>query len=240
MGLSLKAQVKRLIPPRLYNSMLLAFPALYRTRLVNFESNLEPEGGFEDLLEILDGALAVQGDLIECGSSRCGTTVFIAQFLARRGERRKIYACDSFEGFDREEFRSEKALGLTTVPETVFTSTSYEYVVRKIRRLGFEDRVIPIPGYFRETLPTLTRSLELCLGFVDCDLRKSVSYCAEQLWPRLNPGGILIFDDYRSPDFRGARLAIDEFVASHQGEIARAESMRWLYRVQKITGGRRA
>jgi hypothetical protein len=135
-----------------------------------------------------------------------------------RGRRKLVFACDSYEGFDTVELARERAVGLTAVTPRAFTSTSYTYVQRKIAALGLEGIVIPIRGYFQDTLPTLNGPF--CLALIDCDLRDSLIFAASTIWPRLSPGGRLLFDDYADPGFKGARQGIDLFVEQHQLEIA--------------------
>jgi O-methyltransferase len=226
-----RATIKRAIPPRLLNRVLLTFPFIYRIGFVNFETNLDEDGGIENLLSEVDAALALSGDIVECGSSRCGTTVILAAHLRRMGSSKKIYACDSFEGFDRAEFRQEQELGWTKAPEDAFTSTSYDYVLKKIAKLGFSGTIIPIKGYFQQTLPKLEGPISL--GLVDCDLKDSLVFSAYSLWPRLVKGGRLLFDDYKSENWMGARLGIDEFISTQREEIATARLLSRLYVVEK-------
>lgn len=218
MPMTIKARIKRLLPPSVYNSIMLRLPILYQVPPVNWETNLTREG-IEDVLRLLDSTLTLEGDIIECGSSRCGTSIIIARYLRDRANTKKVYAFDSFEGFDREELARERSLGLAQVSEDAFTSVTYEYVLAKIRRCGFEDTVIPVKGFFEETLPRLSPDGRFCFVFIDCDLRHSMTYCAVTLWPRIVPGGLICFDDYGSDDFKGARLAVDDFVSRSQEGI---------------------
>ena len=71
--MNLKLKIKRAIPPFVLNNLLLAFPFLYRTKLVNYETNLLENDGIAELLTLLETVLNVEGNIIECGSSRCGT-----------------------------------------------------------------------------------------------------------------------------------------------------------------------
>lgn len=60
-------------------------------------------------------------------------------------------------------------------------------------------------GVFPDTLPPdLSR---IAFAHVDCDQRRSVAACIEHLWPRMIPGGVMWFDDYR--DLLPAREAVD-------------------------------
>lgn len=229
--MNLKQRIKRAIPPALLNRTLLAMPFLYCTPLVNYETNLMDDHGVEDLLAQLDAALNVGGDVIECGSSRCGASIIMANALRLRASQKTIFACDSFEGFDRDELRKEKAAGLTGVSDRAFTTTSLDYVKAKLRALHVDDIVSPVKGYFKDTLPSLAGPF--CFAFIDCDLRESMIYCADTLWPRLASGAIMIFDDYAAADFGGARLAIDDIVARHQLEISSHSLLHRLYSLRK-------
>ena len=197
---------------------MLLFPSLYRLPFVNYESNMSHDG-LEDIHNLLNDAIVSPGDIVECGSSRCGTSLLIARHLRSLNIHKKVYALDSFEGFPRDEFEREKSMGLTDATIRAFTSTNFEYVVAKLRRLGYADCVVPVRGFFEDTLPSVAHRSEYSFVLIDCDLQKSMRYCADTLWPRLVPGGIMAFDDYRSKEFRGARLAIDSFVSSRQSEM---------------------
>jgi len=53
------------------------------------------------------------------------------------------------------------------------------------------------------------------------------------LWPKLVSGGRIVFDDYRSPDFKGAQLGVDEFVSSYADQITDHGFQNHLYFVCK-------
>ena len=222
--------LKHAIPASLLNRVLLAFPSLYRTKLVNFETNISPEG-IEELIAHLDAVLHLEGNVIECGSSRCGASALMAIHLQANGCPKVVYACDSFEGFDRAELKREKDLGLTTASDKAFTSTSYQYVQKKLAALRVDRSVLPVKGFFQDTLPHLAS--KYCFALIDCDFRDSLVYCAETIWPRLAPGGQILFDDYTSPDFRGARLGIEYFVQTYRDNIEEHGLLNRLYFVKK-------
>lgn len=232
MPMSLRARVRRLIPAPLHNKMMLRFPSLYRLSFVNFETNMSLEG-MSDLRKVLNDVAILPGDIIECGSSRCGTSILITRHLSSLKRHKKVYALDSFQGFDVAELERERSLGLVDTPDDAFTSTNFEYVVTKLRQLGYEDTIIPVRGYFENTLPSIAHASEFALAFIDCDLRESIIYCADTLWPKLVPGGVMAFDDYIAVDFRGARLAVDDFVSRRQADIESHGMFQRLYCVKK-------
>jgi hypothetical protein len=144
-----------------------------------------------------------------------------------------VFACDSYVGFDQAELERERAEGLTAigVPARAFTSTSIEYVQRKIAALGLDRSVIPIKGYFQDTLPGLIGPFSLAL--IDCDLRDSLLFAARTIWTKLSPGGRIVFDDYANSAAKGARSGVDLFIGEHRGEIADHGFLDRLYYVAK-------
>lgn len=183
-------------------------------------------------MQKLETVLHIQGDIIECGSDRCGTSVILAKYLKTIKNDKKIYALDVFgSGFDVNELEEERRLGLTKAHNTTFTYNSFEYVKSKIKLLGFDDIIIPIKGLFKNTLPSIDSTFCLCL--IDCDLGKSMLYCAETLWPKLSRNGVMLFDDYGSLDYKGVKIAVDGFVIEYEQEISEHGLLNKIYQVRK-------
>ena len=227
-----KLFMKRIIPGPLLNNTLLTFPRLYRSRLVRYETNFQWDENVRELLDLLEKTVSLEGEIVECGSARCGTSIIMANFLKAKGIGKKIYACDSWEGFDREELAREREAGLLfDVPDKPHTSASHDYVTKKIRKLHLDDVIITVKGFFSDTLPNLSSTFSFVL--IDCDLRESVSYCAENLWPKVVPGGLVVFDDYTSPNYRGTKLAVDAFIAERRADIADHRLVQRLYYARK-------
>jgi len=227
---SLKVKIAKSIPPRILNCLLLLFPFLYETRFINFESYSD-DNGLKELLKGLEDTKKIPGNIIECGCARCGTSVILARYLKANNIKKKVYSLDSFEGFDPKELKKEKKDGFTKADSNAFSYNSYEYVIKKIRKLGVSDILFPIKGFFQQTLPKVNS--DFCMGFIDCDLSESITYTAETVWSRLSNNGFLFFDDYGFENFQGVKPAVDEFIKKHQNEIAHHGLLKRLYYVEK-------
>ena len=213
--------------------LLLRFPFLYPLPSVRYESNLKG-AGLKELYALADRVASLPGVIIECGSARCGSAIWLARHLEKQGRPRQLFALDSYAGFRRDELARERAEGLASVPDDTFTATSLEYVVAKLRKLKLSDRIRPIQGFFQDTLAPLVAEVDhVAMAFIDCDLEESMKFCAETVWGRIPSGGIVAFDDYAEPDFPGSKRAIDAFVAEHRDEIADHGFMKRLYYVEK-------
>jgi predicted O-methyltransferase YrrM len=74
-----------------------------------------------------------------------------------------------------------------------------------------------VPGLFAETLPRYDQPIALL--HVDADLYESYLDCLQNLWPRVEVGGVVTFDEYGEPEtWPGARRAVDEFFTTHATE----------------------
>lgn len=88
-----------------------------------------------------------------------------------------------------------------------FDDTSLESVRA---RIGAPDTVTFYPGRIPETFSSL-QSVAIGFAHVDVDIRDSVKACCEFIYPRLQSGGFLVFDDYGFPSCPGARQAVDRY-----------------------------
>lgn len=224
--------IKKYIPPDKLTNFLLKFPIFYSLPFVMYESGLIEKDGLKDLKFQLESTLSLNGNIIECGTWRGGTAIYMAKIIKSRKIKKKIYALDSFEGFNRNELKKEIGKGLAKTTEIAFTTTSEKFVRKKIKILGLNAYVKPQKGYFKKTLPHFRE--KICFALIDCDLQQSTLYCAQRLWPLIVPGGKLIFDDYISPDdFPGVKFAIDSFIKKHNKEIKNHGLLNRLYFVEK-------
>jgi len=218
------------IPNPILDTILITFPFLYKTKFVNFEAGTN-EKQIGDLLKSIKDTTMLEGDIIECGSNRCGTSTILALYLKSNKINKKIFALDSFSGFDPEELKNERDASLTDMPMNAYNYNSYQYVIKKIKKLGITDILIPIKGFFQETLPKIDS--KFCLAFIDCDLGESIKFTAENIWPELSSKGIMLFHDYDHPRFQNVKPFVDRFVDSHKDEIKHHKMVHGMYYVLK-------
>ena len=218
------------VPGPLINNLFLMFPFIYKTNLINYETGINPTQ-VNDLKEAINDTKNLKGEIIECGSNRCGTTAILGMHLKEKNINKKIYALDSFTGFDLDELQNEIDAGLTTMYFGCYLNNSYNYVVKKMKKIGLSNFVIPIKGYFEETLPKL--DMNFCFAFIDCDLGESVTFSAENLWPKLSSNGIIYVHDYDHPAFHNIKPHVDKFVSNHSSEIKKSHPVNGMYLIIK-------
>ena len=106
-----------------------------------------------------------------------------------------------------------------------FSETNLELVKRKIDLIGL-DNIVLVDGSFSETMqPNISSPERIMAVLVDCDLYASYQQTLSFVWPRLVPGGIVYLDEYYSLKFPGARVATNEFLRLHFGNLIMAEQI---------------
>jgi hypothetical protein len=176
---------------------------------------------FPFLRQLVERTSLVSGDIIECGSARCGTSVMLGKHVQKLGLRKKIFALDSYgEGFDEKDLQAEIKSGSTIGADsrTAFRYISFDYVNRKVEKLGLKNVVIPVKGFFRDTLSTLRGPFSLAI--IDCDLGTTVRFCLEALLPMMSSQSLIMVDEYGVSTWSGVRPAVEEFVATNLPHIA--------------------
>ena len=158
-------------------------------------------------------ALSVPGDIIECGVFQGGSLMMIAEACRQAKVHKQIYAMDSFTGLNTDEFQGDLNRGLVKTDLVDFRHSSLTLVRIKARRLRLHPNIRFVKGYFKNTLKSqLNRTQPLCFAHIDCDLYDPVKLCAEQIYSKMSPGGIMLFDDLTS-SYKGAREAFEKFTS---------------------------
>ncbi len=137
------------------------------------------------------------------GVYRGGSAAATGWILRRAGLERAVHLFDTFGGMP--------ATGeLDTHEEFDFSDTSAAAVAESLNRVvaGFPFRFHP--GFFSETLREVSEH-HFCFAHIDADLYQSVREACEFAYPRMDAGGIMLFDDYAAPSCPGAMRAVDEF-----------------------------
>ena len=183
---------------------------------VALKATESPEGGsnINIILALLDETRGLGGDIAECGVFKAASLSAIGLYLKQTRDPRRAHGFDSFQGFDNSVEKDVALGGAENSERRVggFDGTSLPHVRGKLASLGVLDRVSLHPGYFAATLET---EPERRYSFVhlDCDIYDSYMQTLSYFYPRLDKGGIVLFDEYDDPPWPGCNLAIDEFLA---------------------------
>jgi O-methyltransferase len=156
----------------------------------------------------------VQGDFIEAGAWRGGAGLLLRGVLAAHGDRgRRVWVADSFKGLpppDPDRYPHD-AGDVNYLAEEL--AVSLDEVRANFKRYGLlDDQVRFVEGWFKDTLPGLA-DCDWALIRLDGDLYESTMDGLRNLYPRLQPGGFLIVDDY---GWENCRAAVEDYRREHK------------------------
>jgi O-methyltransferase len=159
-------------------------------------ANLTRELRLRTLFLVAQASRGVFGDYAEVGVYKGRS----ALLLARAAPEKQLHLFDTFSGMpDHDPLLDGHSKG-------EFSDTSLDEV--KSRLSGVQN-VSFYPGIFPETSsPVADR--KFAFAHFDCDLYRPCVEFIRFFWPRLLPGGALVFDDYDWPKCLGVKKAIDE------------------------------
>jgi len=145
----------------------------------------------------------VPGDLAECGAHNGSTAYFMAVAAREGGLSRELFLYDSFEGLSlpTEQDGAYWTAGDLAVPEEVARRNLQDFANVHFRR-GW------IPERFSEDA-----GRRFCFAHVDVDLYQPTLDSVSFFYPRLEPGGMLVCDDYGFTTCPGATEAVQQFFA---------------------------
>lgn len=145
----------------------------------------------------------VTGNVAEVGVYRGGTARLLAESFGDCSEK-TIHLFDTFAGLppadpNVDDFYYENPGAFKDV------------ILEDVQNyLEICPNVVIYPGIFPKTSKPIEDDT-FCMLHIDVDIYRSVLDCCEFFYPRLAPGGIIVFDDYGDYSCPGARQAVDEF-----------------------------
>jgi hypothetical protein len=167
---------------------------------------------------------AIPGDIVECGVWRGGMVMAMLRTLIECGDtERDAYLYDTFAGMSPPTARDRTFKGASAAslmsrsdpkdPNSVWCAASLRDVRNNVSTVGYDPtRIHFVEGKIEETLPG-TIPERIAVLRLDTDWYSSTKHELIHLYPRLSSGGVLIIDDYGH--WKGAREAVDEYVAEH-------------------------
>jgi O-methyltransferase len=152
------------------------------------------------LFKTLQQALSLPGDVIEVGVFRGGTALLEAKIMEAQLDGRRLHLFDSFAGMPKSTNEIDR------FEAGDLSRTSAESVRRLLSPYPFVDLHIGFVPYTFDGLH-LDR---IAWAHIDVDIYQSVKDSIAYVYPRMVPGGYIVFDDYGFPSCASARRAVDE------------------------------
>jgi predicted O-methyltransferase YrrM len=142
-------------------------------------------------------------NVVEFGTYRGGNALFMANVMRVIDPDAKVYALDTFEGMpETDKIRDAHSAG-------DFADANLDGL-RKAKRDLKLDNLIIVKGFFSDTFPDLQGPFGL--AHIDCDIYSAVKYAQEAVWPKMSPGGYVVYDDAEISSCIGATEAVEELI----------------------------
>lgn len=149
-----------------------------------------------------------QGDVAECGCWRGHSTYMLARLMERKAIS-PFHVFDSFEGLSEYTAEDRGGLAPKTTQDAETRRRHFTADFDAVRETLAEFDFIQLyKGWIPDRFPAV-EDRQFKLVHVDVDLYHPYVDSIEFFYPRLLDGGVMVFDDYASAGFPGARKAVD-------------------------------
>lgn len=148
----------------------------------------------------------VPGDVAECGVYKGGSAFFLARHIVRRGLDKRLCLFDSFEGLSAPADIDGSYWQAGALTGTI------EHVQNALAPLG----PVPFVEFYKGWIPDRFSEVadrRFCFVHVDVDLYQPTLDSIAFFYPRMEPGGIILLDDYGFESCPGVTAAVDQFMA---------------------------
>jgi len=199
----------------------LYYEGLYKTGMGDTDNYFKQCRSYS-LQQLLEQVLksSVDGDVAECGCWRGHSSYIISTLLAGNGFNGTFHIFDSFEGGlsgkDVEDVNAR--VDLTDIEiereKKIFASAEAD-LHQALRNFDFYNLYKGwIPERFDEV-----NDRSFAFVHIDVDLYQPTLDSLEFFYPRLQPGGVIVVDDYGYTQFPGAKKSVDEFLQRNQHSL---------------------
>lgn len=142
-----------------------------------------------ELWTLVEQAAKVGGAFLEVGVWRGGSGAIIARRAEVCGCDSPVFLCDTFRGVVKAANHDADYRG------GEHADTSPEQVQAFLDDLGL-NRTVLLPGVFPDETGDRISDQRFALCHIDVDTYQSAADVLNWVWPRLNVGGVVVYDDY--------------------------------------------
>lgn len=146
------------------------------------------------------------GHIVEYGSYRGGSAIFMAYIAQMLYPGMKVFALDSFEGMPQ----TDKNVDAHNAGD--FSDTDVASLRARADELKLNNLLL-VKGFFEETNDSvMAQAGKVSLAHIDCDIAPAVKYSYEGVSPFMVDGGYLVFDDATVSSCIGATEVVENLL----------------------------
>ena len=151
------------------------------------------------------------GHIVEYGSYRGGSAIFMAYVAKQLYPGMKVYALDSYAGMPQ----TDKNVDAHNAGD--FSDTDVASLQARVDELKLDNLVL-VKGFFEDTnAGVMAEAGKISLAHIDCDIAPAVKYSYEGVRPFMVQGGYIVFDDATVSSCIGATEVIEDLLIRRDG-----------------------
>lgn len=151
------------------------------------------------------------GHVVEYGSYRGGSAIFLAYLAKELYPGMRVFGLDTFEGMPQPD-PAVDAHGAGD-----FGDVDFEELQNRVVELELTNLTL-VKGLFEKTnAGVMAQAGRVSLAHIDCDIRPAVACSYEGVKPFMVNGGYIVFDDATVSSCIGATEAVEDLVIRRDG-----------------------
>lgn len=147
----------------------------------------------------------VEGEAAELGVFR-GT---FSRLINEKLNNKTLYLFDTFESFDKVEFKGEVDKG--RCPDNFYEGFLTTSEKKVLSQMPYPEKCVIKKGYFPDSLGENLKDMVYAFVSIDVDFEISILAGMRYFYPRLASGGVIFVHDYNNRFLEGVKQAIKSF-----------------------------
>lgn len=171
--------------------------------------------------ELFKMVMEIPGDIVEGGVFKGTGVLYWAKLIQVFNPLsvRKVVGFDTFEGYpETTKHEYDKKAGEQFIQSAMYTEVSPDEIMEIAKQLHIDHRVELVKGDASITIKDYVESnpgFRVALLNLDFDIYDPTAIALEYMYPRVVPGGVIVFDEYAVRQW-GESDAADEFFKDKQ------------------------
>lgn len=151
------------------------------------------------------------GHIVEYGSFKGGSAIFMAKVCSVLHPGMQVYAFDTFAGMPE----TDRAIDAHRAGD--FKDVNFEELQDYIRSTGLNNLHL-VRGLFEDTAPAKLPDIgAIRLAHIDCDIRSAIEYSYNASLPYMVKGGYIVLDDALFSSCLGATEVVEDILIRRDG-----------------------
>lgn len=172
--------------------------------------------------QIIGGAT---GAFVELGCYTGTTSLFLMRLLQATKAPNQLHVYDSFDGLPPKVPADSSPAGEQFIAGEL--KATKQQLIKHFKQAG-----LPLPaihkGWFEQLTPSDMPS-SISFAFLDGDFYTSIASSLDVVTPLLQPGAVILIDDYANEALPGAQKAADTWAKTHNKSVRAEKSLGIIY-----------